>query len=111
MTTSANHSRTAYAALAFIHLALIMPIGFVLKGWALSTLWGWFIVPVFQAPALSIPAAIGANLIAAFLTKQVMPEDQSKKPDERLVQSIGYVLLAPPVFVLVGWIVKQWMPA
>ena len=33
--------------------ALLVPLA-ILRGWVLSILWGWFMVPVFGLPALGI---------------------------------------------------------
>lgn len=38
-------------------LGLGVVLGTVVNGWALSMLWGWFIVPIFEAPPpLSCPS-------------------------------------------------------
>ncbi len=106
-----NQLTTTNAALVCFGLFVIAPIGVVLKGWALSTLWGWFIVPTFGIPSLSIPAAIGISLIAAYLAKPVMPEDEKKSPGELALERISRQLFVPPIVVFLGWIVTHWMPA
>lgn len=39
----------------------------ILSGYVLSVLWGWFIVPTFGLPLLTIPVAIGVMLVVAYL--------------------------------------------
>lgn len=77
----------------------------VLEGFALSVLWGWFIVPVFAAPALRIPYAIGLALIVGMLThKTRKPEDDPEPP---YILAMG--LVSPLVFLGCGWIVRLFV--
>ena len=52
--------------LAFI--AGIMVVSCLLRGWVLSILWRWFMVPTLGLPALSVPQAIGIALVVGMLT-------------------------------------------
>jgi len=54
--------------LAFI--AGIMVVSCLLRGWVLSILWRWFMVPTLGLPALSVPQAIGIALVVGMLTHQ-----------------------------------------
>jgi Na+/H+ antiporter NhaA len=99
-----------YVALSILSLFVFMPLGIVLKGWALSTLWSWFIVTTFGLPSLGIAPAIGVCMVASYLTKQVMPNDPEKSKEDRLYASISHSLCKPPLFVFIGWIVNHWMP-
>lgn len=76
-----------------------------LEGYVLSVLWGWFIVPVFAAPALRIPYAVGLALIVSMLTHK------SKKPDDEpeLPTILATALVVPPIFLGCGWIVKLFV--
>ncbi len=42
------------------------------KGYVLSVLWKWFIVPLFNVPKLKLAAAIGIVAIATILTHQYL---------------------------------------
>lgn len=95
-------------------VALLMLIGavafaisasVVLNGYVLSVLWGWFIVPVFGLPALTIPVAIGIALVISFLTHQLNLNDG----DETGWKQLAFSFLHPLLTLLAGWIVKQWM--
>jgi hypothetical protein len=67
---------TAVAWLMYVVMATFTaPIIFVLavpfmlyRAWALTILWGWFVVPVFNLPPLSLGHACGLILILFFLT-------------------------------------------
>jgi hypothetical protein len=88
----------------------IIAIGFMfvaamLEGWALSMMWGWFIVPVFHAPSLRIPYAIGLALVVGMLTHRVRKEEDT--PD--LPTFIIHGLVMPFAFIATGWIVKLFI--
>lgn len=36
---------------------LAIVLGTIANGWALSTLWGWFVAPTFDVPSLTIANA------------------------------------------------------
>lgn len=40
----------------------------LVKGWALTKLWAWFVVPVFHLPVLSIVQGIGLTLVVGLAT-------------------------------------------
>ena len=77
----------------------------ILRGWALSTLWGWFAVPIFHLPALSIPQAIGVSIVVSLLTYQRIPEGAKDKKWDPIAHSV----LVPLFAVWVGWIVKGYL--
>jgi hypothetical protein len=84
------------------------------RGYALCLMWGWFFVPSFGLPALSIPAAIGVSSIISFIIPSY-PTDYMKEKDEDekwegLIKSALRNYGAPALFLLFGYIVKQWMP-
>lgn len=88
---------------AVILSAILIAGVIVANGWALATLWGWFIVPTFGLPSLSIPVAIGICLIVGFLTHQPV---QSSKPKQGRAILAGR-LFEPFVVVALGWVVKS----
>lgn len=94
-----------------IWLAAI-PLSYVLNGWALSVLWGWFIVQTFDTPILSIPAAIGVAMIASYLTKDSSLDDDAKSrksTTERFIHALIVSVFHPLLAVGVGWVVLQFM--
>ena len=95
----------AFALLAFT--VIFVPI---YGGWVLSILWGWFMVPLFGLPALSIPAAIGVSLVAALLTHQY--RDDKKDEDDktkRFIVAVGTGIVSPLFTLLMGYIAFQFM--
>lgn len=49
-------------------------------GLVLRTLWGWYVVPLFHLPFLSLPNAIGLACLVCFLTNQYQyrPKEMQK---------------------------------
>jgi hypothetical protein len=96
---------------AILGLIVTMVVGSIIKGLALSVLWGWFMVPIFDLPELAIAPAIGLALIASYLTHQ---HDHAKDEDEEsfgtsVLRSFLYSILMPLWMLLIGWIVHQFM--
>lgn len=83
-------------------------IGAILNGWALSVLWGWFIVPIFKLPTLTIIQAIGVAMVASFLTKTYSTSDKSKSLEDRITDLIGSTIIAPVLAIMLGWLVLQF---
>lgn len=95
--------------LSVAFVAIVITAGTIFKGYALSVLWGWFLVPL-GLPALSIPFAIGVCLVASLASHQYMKfakDDREWYEDLGLV--LGYAFLSPALALLVGWIVKQFV--
>lgn len=76
----------------FAYLAFLA----VLRGWVLSCLWLWFIVPIFNLPQLSTVQAIGVSCVISFLTVHLSEmKDEDKKPStERWVDGLLFNFFA-----------------
>lgn len=85
-------------------IGLLVPAA-ILNGWALSTIWGWFVVPTFGVPALSIPTAIGISIVLSLLTHQ--PDLRKENGD--FSKAFTYLFLRPFLVVGIAWIVKLFV--
>jgi len=94
----------------FALIGCIVVVSTLLRGWVLSILWRWFMVPTLGLPALSIPQAIGIALVVGMLTHQSRhyPEDKDEKTSKKVVRFIE-PFLTPFVMLLIGWVVRQYM--
>lgn len=97
--------------LALLLIPVLMGVSVVTSGYALTILWGWFVVPTFGAPALSIPVAFGLSLIVSFMTHQ---ESKSAKSDDdgfwrTLFKSFFIAIIRPGYALLLGWAVHLFM--
>lgn len=107
MKTDAEKKAGCY--LAIISLLLMVP-SIIWKGYVLTVLWQWFMVPTFALPVLRLPAAIGVALTIHYLTYQVLfCEDPEKDSTVRTVRSLFVALVGPAFALLMGWIVNHWM--
>jgi hypothetical protein len=89
---------------------LLGVVGVTFSGYALSILWGWFIVETFNAPQISIPVAIGISIIIDYLSKQTTSTDADDEDYwDKVGKSIGESLMKPAVVLLFGWIVTLFM--
>ncbi len=103
-------SETGLASLGLIVFIFFAIIGsFIANGWALSVMWGWFVVPLFGLPALSIPAAIGLSMVVGMLTHQTMPTEKDKSAGLLITGIIAHAILTPLLIVAVGYIIKSFM--
>ena len=83
-------------------LFIVLAVSTVLNGWALHLLWGWFFVPIFNLPVLSIGQSIGVAMVVSFLTYQ-----PSKSEDGGTIAVM--LVIRPFIAVLLGFIVKQFI--
>ena len=91
----------------------LIVISVILNGWALSVLWGWFIVPVFATPTLMTLQAIGISSIANFLLARVADtkteQDKDKTVGDKMVEGFAIVVGQPLFAVFFGWVITLFM--
>lgn len=93
------HVKIAGTILGILVIALLV----VEQGWAISTLWGWFIVPL-GAPSIGVAVAIGIAITASTIRRRY-----HKTPDEERYKSLAYGFIHPLLCVGIGWIAKQFV--
>jgi len=95
---------------AVLGLALLIPLTAILRGWVLTILWGWFVVPTFDMPQLTLAPAIGIALVVSYLTHQI---SSGKKDDRAASDQIGkmivHAIVGPLFTLLFGWVVHLFM--
>ncbi len=77
----------------------------VLRGFVLTLLWKWFVVPVFHVPLLRIPEALGVALIITFLTYGERKESPPKEFSSRMV----FTAISALVVLGLGYIYKLFL--
>lgn len=112
MTMAKGSETTLPGCLALAAYTVVaVPIASALRGWVLSRMWAWFMVPTFHLPALGVAAAIGIAATVRLVTYQADADKdhEDEGTAERIIKaSIRAVVL--PLFVLgFGWCVKQFM--
>lgn len=74
------------------------------KGLIVQILWGWFIVPTFHLPPISVPVAIGIGSIIGALAYQNDSDDE--REFEKILLS-SYVILS--IFFTAGFVAHLFM--
>lgn len=78
---------------------------YIVNGWALVHLWGWFLTPL-GLPAVDLPWAIGISIVVGFLTNSSVPKENETIDG---VKASLYLFLRPLLALLVGYVVKLFM--
>lgn len=86
-------------------LLAFAPIAAIWKGYVLTVLWAWFMVPAFHVAPLRIPFAIGIGLIVGWLTHVNRKPEQEPETAHTVVMS----LILPALVLGSGWIVAQFI--
>ncbi len=96
---------------ALVGVPLLLALSSIFNGYALKVLWGWFIVPIFHLPQLTIPSAIGIALVVGYLTKQTndCKKEKERSGGEAFFHLIALAILQPSVALFMGWIVQKFM--
>lgn len=99
-----------YSFAILIGLVIILP-ALAIQGWVASILWGWFMVPFFKLPALSIPVAIGMRLCLRVMwgsDAQMTNKNDGNTKTERLTYSLVLAYIAPFGLLGTAYLVKMW---
>jgi hypothetical protein len=102
---------TGLACVGLLVLTVVaVVLGAVMNGYVLSVLWGWFVVPLFSAPPLSVATAIGLSLAVGMLVSHESSSSSGKKDtSDAIAAVVSRVILAPLFTLFVGWIVKSFV--
>ena len=98
--------------LALIMVPIFIVGGIALRGYVVSVMWAWFMVPAFELPTLSIPLAIGVSSVAQTMTGGAYTSSSDNKDKDTVdvvVEGIAKVFLAPLFILLFGYIVTLFM--
>jgi NhaP-type Na+/H+ or K+/H+ antiporter len=95
--------------LGCIGILAVVVTGAVLGGLALSVMWDWFIVPTFDAPQLSIPAAIGIALVVGYLTHHGQTSNKPEKKEDAIIELLVWSIGQPLFYLALGYIVHLFM--
>lgn len=82
----------------------------VMRGYVLSVLWAWFVVPALGLPPLGVAHAIGLTLVAAMFTLHLSGADGDDKSAGGLIgHAFGHGIAAPVLMLVAGWIVRGFV--
>lgn len=95
--------------IAAVFVIPIAILGVIWRGYVLSVMWMWFVVPAFAAPELNIPTAIGLSGLIGLAVMAKSPEPEGDSAMEKIVAGISMIMLTPLTVLGIGWIVKGFM--
>lgn len=91
-------------------LLLAQPLFAVWEGYAISVLWGWFVVPVFHAPPLHLAQAIGLDLVVSVFRWTVPSKADYDEPlSSSAPRTLSFRLLTPGIALLFGAVVRCFL--
>lgn len=103
-------SKDKQAILGCFSLIVLAFVGVVFSGYVISTLWSWFVVNLFDIPALSIPYAIGLTSLVSMFQPITKPEKNESDDVFKIVaEAWAKVLFKPALALLIGWITYQFV--
>jgi len=90
----------------------LMVIGMVMNGWALSTIWNWFVPPIFGLTTLTFGKAIGIGMVAKLFTgtynfSKSNNDTKNKTFTDVFAEGLSVSILTPLLTVGFAWIVLQ----
>ena len=81
----------------------------LVHGYVLSILWGWFIVPQFGLPALSLASAVGVSLVTGYMSsgrRNGREIEKELKGVDYFNNYISYHFVLPFMLLGIGYILK-----
>lgn len=94
-------------------LLILFPAVLLWRGFVLSKLWLWFLVPL-GAPVIVAWHAAGICLVMSMFTNrgtdQVADAEIAKRSNgEKLWRAMFDMFMLPLIFLGVGWVVHRWL--
>ena len=95
----------------FVGFAALIVFSSLFRGYALSVLWGWFMVPTLHLPPLGVVQAIGIAMVVGFLTHQDTSDIPKKERGmgEVIATAVAVAVLYPLLALLIGSVVHHYM--
>ena len=106
MTTPNEEVGTGYAVTGLL-LLLTLPFAALWEGFVLSRLWGWFVVPTFDARPLS--AWMAAGLLAVVAIVKLGHRNKDTRTTKETITNAAYMMWIVPAMLLgMGWFFRWW---
>lgn len=104
-TTLDNVMKSIGGAILFAPpLFALIAASVVWRGYVMAVLWGWFMVPPFGLPSLSIPFAIGISIVAG-----VFAGHRTEEKGTPFWTLVGRSFMGPLMSLGIGAIVLKFL--
>lgn len=99
------------ALIGFLGLIAMVVVSAMWHGYVFSVLWGWFAVPAFGLPALSLAMSIGIALLVNYATyhRVTVPENPDRPTSDKITDSLAHIITYPLIVLIMGWVIKQYI--
>jgi len=107
---SEQHENNVKLAMGCL-MVILTPFVFLYSGFIFHLLWLWFMVPL-GLNAIGIAHAIGIVSIAQYTTMHLQKQkivESGASTAQVFGAFLGYTILGPAIFLLVGWICTFFM--
>lgn len=104
---------TTFCLGAILSIAILAIVGGVANGWALATVWNWFIPPIFGLTTLTLFKAIGVATVFQLFTGAKNASDSNKSSKDKTLgeiffESLIVALITPALTVAFAWVILQF---
>lgn len=89
-------------------VSVLVYAALVVRGFVVSIMWQWFVVPLFHLPELSIPYAVGLSILVGLLTYQQQPDVEKKSKTDKIVKVL-MPIFSPLITLFIAWIVHLFI--
>lgn len=99
----------ALAFLSFVSLFFgVLAIITIWRGYVLSIVWGWLVVPMFGLAPITTLGAIIIAMVVGYLTYQ---HSNCKKSDDHneMVSTLSIGFVYPLLVLVIAWVVKAFI--
>lgn len=88
----------------FSFIAGVMILSAAWRGWVLSVVWGWLVVPIFHLAPITVLGAVTISLIVSYLTHQ-----ETNAEPVAFSDAIAGAISGPAVVLIFAWVAKMFL--
>lgn len=105
-----NVSAALLSCVGLVALAAVGIVGSVfVDGFVISTLWRWFVLPLFSLPALTVAQAVGLALCVRAIRPVIIEHDDKGDTRKAWLRLFKYGVLGPAFLLLTGYAVHLYV--
>ena len=94
-----------------VSYVVLAVLGVYMDGWALSTIWNWFIPPIFGLVSLTLMQSVGVAMVFSLFTRTnfLKNADTRKQTSlEKFVETAIVAVFTPLFSVAIAWVFLQF---
>jgi len=83
----------------------VLALAYIWRGFVLSKVWTWLVVPVFHLEPITVIGAIIISVIVGFLTYQA-PTNKTDPEKATMSHNLSVIFLYPLATLAIAWVIK-----